>query len=238
MGQDKADLVSAIETYVAKNPGSLLSEVSQFIRQELRRLADLGKLVLGSDRSLTGESLEVRVYLLFQSMGFDIHRGRQKLEDFVIDAPDGAKTKQPLVLEVKSDRKPTLQREDLRQLDDWVFDLSQEEVARKGGLGGGFDAMAFATSGLVSGRKHHPSPHKGVMIFNAPVGIQFEERKSPCLSPDDFDFVKKRNFCIIPLSVLISLSESVTKGSRSVVEVWEAIHSTCGELKDVSKSNS
>lgn len=228
--QLKATLVAAIESHAKDNPGEPLAVISRAIQQELRRQAESGLLSLGSDKDLTGDSLEIRVFLLFQAMGISIARGRNGLEDFVANPPSGATTSRPLVIEVKSDRKPSVQREDLRQLDDWVFDLPQEEIARKKGLGGRPDALARATHGLVSKTHHHPSPHKGVLVFNAPVGVSFEQRTSPPLSPGELAFAQKRNFCVIPIQELIAIEWAIRQGRKTVLEVWEAINETCGVL--------
>lgn len=224
----KTDLLAALESHARENPRVPLSEISSAIQLELRRLAESGSLPLGSDKDLTGESLEVRVFLLIQIMGIPIARGRKGFEDFVVSPPSGATTNRPLVIEVKSDRKPSVQREDLRQLDDWVFDLSQEEVARKKGLGGGTDARAIATLGLHTSTHHHPTPHKGVLVFNAPVGVPFEQRTSPSLSRDELAFAQKRNFCVIPIQELIAIAEAIQQERKATLDVWKAIHETCG----------
>ena len=228
--QLSAELVAAIESQTRDSAGEPLAVLSRAIQQELRRLAEAGLLSLGSDKDLTGESLEVRVFLLLQAMGINVVRGRQGMEDFVAHPPDGATPNRPLVIEVKSDRKPTVQREDLRQLDDWVFDLSQEEIARKKGLGGGLDTLAMVTNGLVSSTHHHPSPHKGVLIYNAPVGVPFDQRTSTSLSSDELAFVKKRNFCIVPINDLISIAKAIQQGQKDLLSTWKEIHETCGTL--------
>ncbi|MBI4701993.1 MAG: hypothetical protein HY744_12720 [Deltaproteobacteria bacterium] len=51
-----------------------------------------------------------------------------------------------------------------------MFELSGEEEARKHGLGGGVDPLAVATGGFASQRRHHPTPHKGVML-RIPVNV-------------------------------------------------------------------
>ncbi len=203
MARSESALTEALSAYVRANPSDSLGQVSRVVLKDLRKLAESGRLVLGIDKDLTGESLEVRVFLLFQSMGLDIRHGRLGLEDFVVTPPQGAKTKNPLVIEVKSDRKPVVRRDDLRQLDDWVFDLSQEEFARKSGLGGGIDFLAMTTHGLRSRTHHHPTPHKGVLIFNAPVGMPFEQRTFDWLPTDELNFARKRNFCVMPIKHLL-----------------------------------
>lgn len=228
--QLKATLIAALESQVKDNPGKTFVEVLQAIEKELRRLAESGLLSLGADKDLTGESLEIKVLLLFKAMGIAIKRGRNGFEDFVATPPTGATPNRPLVIEVKSDRKSTVQTEVLRQLDDWVFDLSQEEVARKEGLGGGFDLLSQYTGGLLTDTYHHPSPHKGVLVLNAPLGNSFEQRALPSLSADQVTFIQKRNFCIFPIQELIAIEQAIRQGRETVPDVWKAIHKTCGIL--------
>lgn len=223
-----SELISAINTYVGNHPEKTFSEVSNAIGKELNRLSESGSLALGNDKDLTGESLEIRVFLLLRDMGIPIDRGREGLEDFVAKAPENTTPNIPLAIEVKSNRKPCVTREHLRQLDDWVFDLSQEEMARKKGLGGKSDPVAMIHGGLMTTTHHHPTPHKGVLVFNAPVGMLFEQRISSPLGPDEIDFAIKRNFCVISIDALISASESIQQGHKNVLDIWQKIHETCG----------
>jgi len=84
-----------------------------------------------------------------------------------------------------------------------VFDLSGEEIARKEGLGGGIDPKAMMTHGLISSKRRHPNPHRGVMIFNGPVGVQFSDRSVVCFNENDREFIEKRNFCIVAFGNLV-----------------------------------
>lgn len=226
--QLSTDLLAAIESHVRGCSGEPLANISCAIKKELRRLAESGLLPLGHDKDLTGESLEIRVFLLLREMGIQAVRGRPGFEDFVANPPAGATPNLPLVIEVKSDRKPSVQRGDLRQLDDWVFDLSGEEVARKKGLGGTISPYAIATLGLHTETYHHPSPHKGLLIVNAPVGVPFDQRTSSLLSPDELEFAQRRNFCIVAIDELVAEAEAVRHKRKSLLETWMAIHNTCG----------
>ena len=223
-------LRDTLSRYARANPRLSLGELSQDIGGLLRELAETGTVSIGEDKNLTGESLEVRTSLLLKLAGFTVLPGRKQLEDFTVEAPSGAATTRPLVIEVKSDRKPYIQRDDLRQLDDWVFDLSQEDRARKHGLGGGIDPLAVATSGLVSRRHQHPTPHKGILVFNGPVGMVFSERKFSPLSVDTLAFAIKRGFCVLPFGRLIDAVESVKDGRHSAHQLWEKLQSTEGEF--------
>jgi len=223
-------LNDAIDAYIKRNPDESLDSLSRNINRILRETSESGRLILGNDKDLVGVSLEIRVFHLLTNIGFSPTRGRAGFEDFIVPVPNGVKIKRPLVIEVKSDRKPYIQRDDLRQLDDWVFDLSKEDVARKSGLGGGIDPMAMLSHGMVSTKHSHPSPHKGVLIFNGPVGQPFTSRVDSPLSNDERQFAEKRNFCVITFGHLVELEDSVRTGRASLTEIWDKIHATEGEF--------
>jgi hypothetical protein len=197
-----------------------------YLLQQLKLLQQSGDLSLGPDKDLTGMSLELRVLQLFNQINLNISEGRPGQEDFVVIPEPDDENKDNIVIEVKSARSPNPKIDDLRQLDDWVFDLSGEEEARKHGLGGGLDTTAMVTRGLMSSKKRHPTPHKGVLIFNGPVGTPFEERVSPILNPNQIDFVEKRNFCVVGLNNLITL---IALGPDAVMS---ALRTTVGEYSD------
>ncbi len=199
------------------------SDAERFLTKQLRLLQKKGLLSLGDDKDLGGLILEIRVQQLFESVEFDIRPGREGKEDFVITAREDDTPTDSLVVEVKSGKNRPIDLKDLRQLDDWVFDLSGEEQARKHGLGGGIDGLALVTQGLATSKKHHPTPHKGVMIFNGPIGKPFSERSGQILHANQVAFSCKRNFCVIGLEDLISLIE---QGRTSL---WTTLHSTEGE---------
>ena len=215
----------------------LFPEVSQAINSELECLCSEGIIGFGDDYSLSGLPLEWRVREIFRGMGFEVMRGRDGMEDFIIQVFDNAKPATPLVLEVKSSKKPHIARDDLRQLDDWVFELSGEDQARKHGLGGGRgpDYLAFVSHGLLSRQSKpvfHPTPHKGILIFNGPLGLPFSKRTSDCIGTNDSDFVDKRNFCIIPVHILLHYFAHAAKNTAVRDQLWTKLHSTAGILED------
>lgn len=220
----------ALDEFLAAEPNQYLDHVSKSIHQILVEHAKQGRLRLGEDKNLVGDGLEIRVLEVFTDAGFTASVGRPGLEDLVVQPPEGAKTKKPLVVEVKSDRKPTVKRKHLRELDDWVFDLSGEEEARKKGLGGGLDPMSFVTDGLITGKQHHPSPHKGVFVFNAPIGIDFNDRPQNVIGADEIAFAEKRGFCLIPFGVFITKVNLVKAGALDSNTLWESIHKCEGAL--------
>lgn len=201
------------------------------LRTALDSLVDQEVIGLDDEHRLGGRALEIRVKQLFTEIGLDIRPGRPGHEDFILPPSDESSPNFPLVLEVKSSRKPQIGRDELRQLDDWVYDLSQEEIARTHGLGGTVDSLAILAGGMMTQMHRHPSPHKGVMIVNAPLGIPFGERLTSPVAENDRDFVEKRNFCILPLSVLIECTDAIMNSRFSIAEFWHLIHQTRGILE-------
>jgi len=227
---DLSELRQAIEAYATSNRHLKYDNLQVAIDDVLNELANRGELALGLDHQLSGRALEIRVRLVLAEMGFDVKSGRPGHEDFTVSPVEDIKPQKPLVIEVKSSRKPQIDRSDLRQLDDWVFDLSGEEKARKVGLGGGPDGLAISTWGNFTSRVRHPNPHKGVLIFNGSLGIPFDERQSSAVGANDEEFAKKRDFCVIPLPVLLQYSRRIRSGVLDKTDFWNEVHNTCGVL--------
>jgi len=201
------------------------------LKTALDSLADRNVIGLDDEHRLGGRALEIRVKQLFTEIGLDVRPGRPGHEDFILPPPGESLPNVPLVLEVKSSGKPQIGRDDLRQLDDWVYDLSQEEIARTQGLGGTVDSLAILTGGMMTQTHRHPSPHKGVLIVNAPLGTPFGKRLISPVAENDRDFVQKRNFCILPLPVLIKCTDAIMNSRFSIARLWHLIHETRGVLE-------
>lgn len=231
MRSEKAGLKEAVKQYVQKQKNSVYDSISSSIEEALVELADEGFLELDPDYRLTGKSLEIRVKKVLEEVGFTIRSSREGFEDFIIIPPENTNTRDPIVLEVKSSRQPQIKREDLRQLDDWVFDLSNEHKARKHGLGGGGDLLSYASGGVFTSINRRPSPHKGVMIFNGPVSTQFDQRRTSCLAANDIEFVEKRNFCVVPFESLLTFVSMIRDYTSTEVELWEKLHECIGVLQ-------
>jgi len=193
-------------------------------------LAD-GLVSLGPDHELSGPALEFKVRNIFSRIGYVVEKGDVGHHDGIIKPPENFQPVKSVVLEIKSSKNLSPGRDDLRQLDDWVFELSGEEKARKEGLGGGGDIVAFATAGMFTSRQYHPNPHKGAMVFNGPLGVVFNNRPSNWLGANECEFAKKRNFSIISFACLLSWYEACQKDKALSIKLWEAIHSTCGILE-------
>lgn len=197
------------------------------LKISLKKLLEDGELEFDNDYELGGELLEFRINLLFEKIGFNIDSGRPNLEDFIIFPLDEFETKKPIVIEVKSGNSKSFKREHLRQLDDWVFELSGEEKARKVGLNSG---TSLITRGLGSTKAIHPNPHKGLFIYNGPINKVFNEREPDWIGHNELEFAKKRNFCIASFPNILKEFELIIKNKSQKKDLWEKIHTTCGEL--------
>lgn len=196
---------------------------------EVQHLVEQDAFDLGHDHRLGGAALEARVFSVLRKMGITVATDTPDLWDAVLSLASGEPAK-PCVLEVKSAKGVGPTRSDLRQLDDWVFELSGEEQARKVGLGGGVDPLAMALQGVVTSRQFHPSPHKGVMIFNGPLGTEFQSRPRDWLGANEKVFADKRDFAVVSFEVLLAWHESIANGAVSVGRFWSLLHSATGVL--------
>jgi hypothetical protein len=113
-----------------------------------------------------------------------------------------------------------------------VFELSGEEKARKGDtLNDSFQAgWSYGKPVLFPKQYKHPTPHKGVLIYNGPVSVTFNDRNANCISPNDGEFVSKRFLCIIPFHELVGYSKNVLEEKIKPEQLWEEIHKTSGLL--------
>jgi hypothetical protein len=146
----------------------------------------------------------------------------------VVPATEGLTPNKPLVVEVKSGKQPGPDRDSLRQLDDWVFDLSQEEEIRKGRVRINMHWAHGAP--MFWPRTHHPTPHKGVLIYNGPAGTPFSSRPEKWLGENERIFAEKRDFCIIALPCLLAWHERARSDSSTAAAFWKATHTACGLL--------
>jgi|GEM_PF-4535385 len=173
--------------------------------QELKALTRDGSIRFGPDYTLANQALEVRVENIFASLGFYIQRGRKGYEDFSVRATSAYADRSaltPLVIEVKSSVKSSSpSRDDLRQLDDWVFDVSGEEHQRKG-------RQRWVTiENSQTGEKRSipwlgpPTRHKGVFIFNGPTMTKFDDRPAKWLGANEEELPSPVTSALFPLAV-------------------------------------
>jgi len=201
----------------------------------LRSLAEDGTLAFEDDYQLGNEELEIKVATMLRHVGWTVERGRPGCEDLVVNRqPPGDQP--PIVIEVKSggEKKSSPDLRDARQLDDWVFALSDGNYQRKSGLGrrqrglprtGGWNIGA-AQGDLIG----DPNPHKGLLVFNGQRGVRFEERKPVQLPANVEDFVVQRCICVAYLPVLVAWESAVKSGTTQAGDLWAAIQRTDGVL--------
>ncbi|MDD5473142.1 MAG: hypothetical protein PHU34_03230 [Candidatus Methanoperedens sp.] len=224
------ELLSTAIRQVIESNNFTVEELKSWFDDELEYLVKYGKISYKDDRYLGGIALEIRIRNIFESLGFSVTKGKEGLYDAIIYPQKNLEPTKPIVLEIKSGKDISPTRSDLRQLDDWVFELSGEEKARKYGLGGEIDAIALATDGLILPKYDHPSPHKGVMIYNNTAGVHFTSKVDNWLGKNEEDFSIKRNFCVMTFKTLLSWYNEIHKGNKKVATFWEKIHSTQGKL--------
>ena len=183
------------------------------------------------DFRLTKTPLEERVRELLEMCGFAVARGRHQREDWVVTTPADWPPNLPIAVEVKSMQpeeprgersvsagaSPT--RTHLRQLDDYIFDLSGEKAHRKRGVTawanplirdtviGGQVYSSTSTAGAVGYPVTPPKSHKGLLVFNGPADTPFMERPEQWLRKSAAEFARERSFCVIALEDLISWSD-------------------------------
>lgn len=181
-----------------------------------------------NDHALRGRELEDRVAFLLREIGFVIEVGRPGMEDLLAHHIPEWLPKKPLAIEVKSSSKAQVSRGALRQLDDWVFDLSGEETIRKGIVR--YELAFRRSSPLLAPRASHPTPHKGVLVYNGPVDVPFRARPESCLGANELAFARKRDLCVVTFAGLLEWSSASQTDGRAGARLWNAIHACQGML--------
>jgi hypothetical protein len=194
-------------------------------------LMETYKLKIGiPDEQLSEKYLEFRVHMLFKEMGSNLILDQTGVNHDGIIQFNSGKTEFKLVLEIKSHKNGVAATEDLRELDDWVFQLSGEEKARK-------QKVPVGTYGWVMGQPHagpgyfeHPDPHKGVFVLNHDCSQPFGERRPP-FGHNEIEFAKTRNFCLIDFQTLLMLYEKVRHREYPIEKVLMAIYKSVGVFR-------
>lgn len=223
-----------LERFTAKISTDTYNALFKEFRQLLDKMARNRLIDLGNDFGLEGSRLEIRVRLLFEHASMEVEDGRPGMEDFVIKPPENSGFYLPLVIEVKSRSKQSPEMDHLRQLDDYVFDLSGEKGVRKSGykLWNKPSSKISGTSiGMWQPPHIHPKRYKGVFIFNGPIGMPFENRSPAWLEDNQKQFVKDRGFCMISLELLIKWAEACHGDCKRLNLFWQKIYETNGILE-------
>lgn len=232
MSNSSNPIVDAFSTLIERSSVRDHDDLERHFRCAVDRLISKGIVHLGPDHNLGGNGLTVRSRLILERMGFSVKAGREDLEDLIVDVPKFAAPSIPLVLEVKSGKAPSPTREQLRQLDYWVFEVSGESNIRRRGIPTPKRRnMSYEWIGAIQPPLIHPSPHKGIFIYNGPLAVTFDKRSRPMLSPNEAQFACMRSFCVISFPCLLSWETACAKSSAIAKEFWTEVQNCMGELR-------
>ena len=195
-----------------------VDDLLQVVEKEAEILAASGELDLGPAHAAGGKVLEFSVKQAFRSGGFQVVDGPPGEHDALVQPPPNARWKMPVVLEIKSSKLPSPARGDLRQLDDWVFGLSGEARIRRRGT------MSIDEFGPRLTR------HKGVMVFNGPVGTPFNQRAPNWLGGNEVAFAELHFLCVARLDHVLAWCGRAQGDEAQRLQFWEAMYGTGGAL--------
>ncbi len=174
---------------------------------------------------LTGPELEREVRTVFLELGATLvdQGGRDNHDGYFHYGPDDRQVFR-FVLETKSTTRRPANLEMVRQLDDWVYQLSGEEWARK--HGSKINGLALLTDGLGTSAAQHLKPHRGVLVLNHCC-------MKPLPRPEPFpgkvvEFAQTRAFCLLTWPDLLLLRRRVSEGSTTGDRVLRAMWDTFG----------
>ncbi|MHC4072990.1 MAG: hypothetical protein ACYSUD_10950 [Planctomycetota bacterium] len=234
------DLRKACQGFATKLSTNTYNDLLSSFKQLLDTMARNGLVDIGEDTKLTSDALELRVKMLFEHAGMGVLDGRSGMEDLVIKPPENSGHYIPLVIEVKSRDKQSPLMDHLRQLDDYVFDLSGEKGVRKRGLSQ-WNKPKSQIGGMSIGACQpphiHPDRHKGVFVFNGPIGMPFENRSKTWLESNQKQFVEDRGFCLMSLEALITWAEVCHGDGDLLNQFWQKIYEANGILDPFSERN-
>jgi len=208
-------------------------ELESWFEKKMEILVNDGKIFYRNEEFLGGNALEIKVRHILKQIGFKITYEKNIDCDGIIRHNDDFKLKKPVVLEIKSGKSNSPSRTQLRQLDDYIFELSGEEKARKEGLGETglkFDPLHnIYGHGLVKQKKlYHPSPHKGLMIYNNTEGTFFKDNFLFELGYNEKEFSIKRDICVLSYKEFLDFSTLIMKNEMQLEDLWNLIHKTSG----------
>ena len=125
----------SIETFLDKELEKyndiFFEDLQTWFERKLESLVNEGKIFYRNDEYLGGKALEIKVRHILKQIGFKITFEKNIDSDGIIKHNDTFKNKKPIVFEIKSGKTNSPSRTELRQLDDYIFELSGEEKARK-----------------------------------------------------------------------------------------------------------
>lgn len=208
-------------------------DLESWFEKKMEKLVNEGKVFYRHDEYLGGNALEIKVRHILKQIGLKISFEKNIDCDGIIKHNDGFIVKKPIVLEIKSGKSNFPSRTQLRQLDDYIFELSGEEKARKEGFGESglkYDPLYnIYGHGLVKKTKlYHPTPHKGLMIYNNTEGTFFKENFLFELGFNEKEFCIKRDICVLSYKEFLDISKLIMEDKMQIEDFWNLIHKTVG----------
>ena len=223
-----------LKDFAIKNQSTDYSLLDTGLRSLLDKLAKEEVITFSDEYTLRGTYLERRVQLSLKKIGFNVQEGRPRKEDLVCQPPNERQSSHPLVWEVKSGHKPCASTEHLRQLDDWVFELSGESSRRVRSIE---TQRTQRTTIYPFGHlipPHNTEPVKGVFLYNGYVGepsVPFQDRpRRVALDANEQDFAQSRGFCALTFETLLTWEHAISAGRCNSLDFWDSIQQTLGEL--------
>jgi hypothetical protein len=119
-----------LENVIKENDTIYFEDLKSWFDKKLEQLVNTGKIQFKDERFLGGSALEVRVRYIFNTIGLHVGFDKKIDSDGIIQPNESVEIKKPIVLEIKSSKLNGPTRTELRQLDDYIFEVSGEEIAR------------------------------------------------------------------------------------------------------------
>jgi len=228
----KIDVSNQFREIILRDGIQYYDELRSLFDNTLQEFINDGTVCFEDHRFIVSRALEIEVERILVGLDFKFTKNGDVDCDLIINAQDSFINKTPIVVEIKSGKSFSPSRHQLRQLDDWVFELSGEAKARKEGLGKGgpvYDPQAkiYGSNLIRQPKLHHPTPHKGLMIYNNSEGIHFTGVPFT-LGYNELEFCKKRNFCVMSFSQFYEITTKIKNDEFSANSFWTKIHNTQG----------
>jgi hypothetical protein len=233
MSSNERVVVQEVVRALSDRDSCVYEELMETFEHALKNLLQQGLVHFGPDYKLGGKALEFRVQTIFEQLDFRVETPRQKQEEFIVSAAN-CKRGIPVVVEVKSSNKATISREYLRQLDDYIYELSDEQAIRLAGLRPKKTGTVIRPFGNWIGETTHPKPHKGLLVFNGPVTLPFDDEgrlRTNWVGHNELEFARTRGFCLVRFETLLAWQSLCLSDAKKLPCFWNAIHDTFGVME-------
>ena len=229
------DFYQKLKDLIVENNYKYFDNVEDTFKKYLDKLVKEEVIHFKEVKFLGSFALEIKIRHLLSEIGFTLENKLMVDCDTIIKPEKHFRIDKPIVIEIKSGKSLSPSRDNLRQLDDWIFELSGEELARREGLGK--DEYKYQPITSPMGRYfvrqnkiYHPTPHKGLMIYNSVEGHHFNGIPLK-LEFNELEFCKKRNICVLSFAQLTAFHSHLISGKMSMDSFWATIHRTTGCLE-------